>query len=274
MAGRSRKIERAPVDEPLRDVIVADLLELRKQPGALRESRLTGLPHLTEYLGSGSEAQAYSELLRLRRRHGRETGTDIHAFFYTAGHGVGGQSLAQRLKRYAADFHVDDRTALRRSDRGVQALSYLIRDRNDYARPWGVLIALQSGSQVLLDVGVYVWEYTSYRRPRVSVNGERLDGLAFDLDEYEPGKLRASEKIEDLPLATSNEGGKPLLEVVVQWPLPVWPLWMVSTHLCDIRLQDRLAVMPNGKAELDIRWYLDHDPNPDVPLAIHPDWLK
>ena len=82
-------------------------------------------------------------------------------------------NLDLRLKEYANEHRVDQRTALRRSDRGAARLSYIIRDSYLYERPMGNLVAFQHGAMINVKVSIEVIEQPQQlRRDRLPL-GQR-----------------------------------------------------------------------------------------------------
>ena len=128
--------------DPVAEEIAADLLWLRRQRGDFN-TRLACALRLIDNIGGGSLRNAKSELERIRRDHAGDRDSEVTAYFASAGYRTPGDSLDQRLKVYASRRHVVERTALRRSDRGAEAIALMLRDRLRYARPWAYLVVTQ-----------------------------------------------------------------------------------------------------------------------------------
>jgi hypothetical protein len=242
-------------DDPTRDLLLAGLRRLRRTPGGLTRQAVAGEEVLVEYLGEGDADQAHGVLMQLIEDHEDDPEGDIGTFFRTCGWQIEGETLDARLKRYAQRFHVDERTALRRSDRGARKLARLLRDSLVYDRPFARLFLFQSGATVTAWVEVHVERSSHWRRPTVRVNGDVLD-LTFRLDrEGSTDKFLSSlEKLPALPLDTSSAALEPLLTVQVDWSMPVWPAWDLTTHLADERLFSRMQTDRAGRVELQVSW--------------------
>ena len=67
---------------------------------------------LTDVVGRGSIERAYGAMLDALVRHGADTESDIRAYFDTSGFQTPGDTLDARLKVYAEEHHVEQRTGL------------------------------------------------------------------------------------------------------------------------------------------------------------------
>ena len=87
-------------------------------------------------------------------------------------------SLEQRLEAYAGVFHCNARTALQRSDRGIEVLAAAVRDGAEQQRPVGMVWLFQSGAvaTVVLD---FLVDRQSVRPPVVAVDGQVVSTPAF-----------------------------------------------------------------------------------------------
>lgn len=187
---------------------------------------------LTDVVGRGSVERAYGVLLDALVRHGADPESDIRAYFDTSGFQTPGDTLDARLASFHEEHHVDKRTALRRSDRGAEKLSYLLRDTLTIERPWGKIILSEVGGLVVTGVRVDVLHNALWRRPHVYINGEQYE-REFELHDSETSEFfaTAKERFDNLPLQPPETAGDDEFVVEVFWVMPVWPIWAVSTYL-------------------------------------------
>lgn len=266
---------RSVKDDALRQELLAELRVLRRGPGPFAIDRVALSEMLTDYVGRGSVEQAYTTLLDVLDRDGIDPDGDVRAFFETAGLNMEGENLDARLKSYAADHNVEQRTGLRRSDRGAESLSFILRDGFNYERPWANILAVQSGKFVTLSVAVEIPQHSKWRRPHVYINGDLQEDRRFELHDSDthPMLVSGREVFENLELDTSTNENDPLLEVRVVWVMPVWPSWQNGTHLVDPRLYARLVNDRDHSAEFSINWANEAAANTrERALADYPDW--
>jgi hypothetical protein len=264
-------------DDPLRRDLLAELRTLRRGPGPFGLDRIALAEMLTDFVGGGSVEQAYTTLLDVLDRDGKDLDGPVRAFFETAGFETEGENLDERLKTYARVHNVEQRTGLRRSDRGAEQLSYVLRDVFNYDRPWCNIIALQSGKFVKLGVSVHIPDHAQWRRPHIYINGEFQEDRRFEL--HDDPKISSivvgREEFEGIELNTFADDDTPLLEVRVVWVMPVWPSWQNGAHLVDPRLFAKLANDRDHSAELTITWASEAAANSrDQPLAEYPGWTS
>ncbi|QHK19843.1 hypothetical protein GU243_08950 [Pseudarthrobacter psychrotolerans] len=197
-------------DDPIREELHKELRTFRRGLGPLTQQRLSGHDQLTDFVGHGSEEQAFDVLMHLAAIHDDGEDGTIRAFFETSGLDTAGDNLDQRLKECARKRFVTERTILRRSDRGAIQLSEIIRDGYLYDRPLGNVYAAQveNQSESIFSVGISIEvpEGMAYRRPKVFIEGVEQD-LPFALGEsHLSHMLRAFESISvplDLLLAAT-----------------------------------------------------------------------
>ncbi len=264
-------------DDVLRKDLLTELRALRRGPGPFGLDRVAVFELLTDFVGGGSVELAYTTLLDVLDRDGKDPDGPIRAFFETAGHDTAGENLDERLKRYAANHNVEQRTGLRRSDRGAEQLSYILRDAFNYDRPWANIYAVQNGNLVNLSVTVNIPEHSQWRRPHIYINGEFQEGRRFELRNSEdiPDLVTGHEMFRDIKLDTTVDDDTPLLEIRVVWVMPVWPSWQNGTQLSDPRLFAKLVNNRDHSAELSINWANEEAANSrDRPLAEYPGWIK
>ena len=250
---------------------------LRRGPGPLGIDRIALAEMLTDFVGGGSVEQAYTTLLDVLDRDGKDPDGPIRAFFETSGFETEGENLDERLKTYARIHSVEQRTGLRRSDRGAEQLSYVLRDVFNYDRPWCNIISVQEGSYAKVGVAVHLPDHAKWRRPQVYINGEFQEGCRFELhdDPDIDTVVVGREEFEDIELTVTADEDTPLLRVQVFWVMPVWPSWQNGTHLCDPRLFSKLVNARDHSAELTISWFDEAAANSwQQPLAKYPGWQR
>lgn len=220
-------------DDPLRRELNQELRQIRRRSGPFGMERTATSEFLTDVVGRGSIERAYGALVDALVRHGADPESDIRAYFDTSGFQTPGDTLDARLKIYAEEHHVDQRTALRRSDRGAEKLSYILRDTLTVERPWGKIGVSEVDGLVIVSVRVDVLHNTQWRRPHVHINGVFQEGCDWELRDSPTSEFfaTATEKFVNIPLQPAAQPGDDELTVQVYWVMPVWPIWVVSTTL-------------------------------------------
>lgn len=237
----------------MRAELLEELRSLRRSPGPFGLDRIAKSEALTDFVGRGSTEQAYSTLLDVLARDGADPDGDIRAFFETSGHEREGRNLDERLSSYAAARFIDKRTALRRSDRGAEQLSYILRDAYLYERPWANLIVRQHDDLVTAKVAVEIPEYTQWRRPHVYINGVFQPDREFELHDSDTHPMLVSgvETFPDVALRLDDPEGD-LFELRVVWVMPVWPSWQSGAHLTNPDYYAKLVNNRDHSAEVSV----------------------
>jgi hypothetical protein len=240
-------------DDPLKQQLLKELRELRRGEGAFSPDRLSQCEALVRVVGMGSVEQAHATLFEMFKRYAVEPDGDIRAFLETSGIGLEGRSLNLRLDAYAATHHVDQRTGLRRSDRGSLKLATLFRDEELFFRPWGHLNLYQFGSHVLVSIGLHMDPGSEYRPPAVWINDELQHDLTwqFETTADAAGYVRALNHLDGYTLQPE---GQWLFKVDVEWRMGVWPTWVLASQLADNRLVTKLQAQRNFMSEATITW--------------------
>lgn len=220
-------------DDPLRREIRAELRQLRRGPGVFGMERMATSEMLTDVVGRGSVERAYGALVDALVRHGADPESDIRAYFDTSGFQTDGDTLDARLTAYHELHHVDQRTALRRSDRGAEKLSYILRDTLTIERPWGKIGVSEVDGLVVVSVRIDVLHNAQWRNPHVHINGVFQEGREWELHDSPTSEFfaTATEVFPNIPLLPVNEPLEEEFTVQVFWVMPVWPIWVVSTNL-------------------------------------------
>lgn len=258
--------------DPLRQRLVAELRVLRRGQGAWAV-RVAPLVWLVDAAGLGLVERAVARLEQLRQELGTDPLSDVGAFFWLGDVGITEPevSLEQRLARYAEVFHCNERTALRRSDRGIAMLAAALRDEAE-RRPFALIWLFQSAGSatVVLDC---VMEAQSVREPVVSVNGEAAQLPPF-VGHREPGvdgqpQYRARAVLDGLPVQTAPGPYLPCLAVRVLWDMPVWPVWQLTGWVVDPHYLVRLQTFRQRAAEVSLVWREDASSVRDVVPRLH-----
>ncbi|MHA7271203.1 hypothetical protein [Arthrobacter sp. HLT1-20] len=248
-----RKLTEIMPDDPIREELHTELRALRRGFGVFGEHRLTELFQIIDFVGEGSVEHAFTVLVDLAAQHGGDSDGDIRAYFESCGLETPGDTLDARLATYASTHFVDARTARRRSDRGANQLSHIIRDRYIFERPFGNLFVSQRETRLLVGISIGVPEHSAYRRPRVTVDGEYQDHLKFELHESStPLLLCADEKIEVILDRANEVGGEPLTTIGIYWVMPVWPTWQLGAHMSDPKLFSKISIERNNSVLLTV----------------------
>ena len=161
--------------DPVREEIAKELKQFRRGSGHPGAHRLNGLFHLAEALGDGIPERAFDELSRLHDEHGTDPMTNIGAYFYLSGWGVGLGTIDERRLRYVAEHYAGEiSTPWRRAERGIAELATIIRDREETIRPWAFVSLFQSGVKVqpVLD---FTMGYESWQPAQVFIDGDEVE---------------------------------------------------------------------------------------------------
>lgn len=239
-------------EDPFRTQLLTELRELRKGEGAFAADRLAECEALIRAVGMGSVEQLRGTLLEMFKRYGTEPDGDVRAYLETAGIGMDGVSLNQRLDAYAAVHHVDRRTGLRRSDRGAAKLATLFRDEELFFRPWGHLTLYQFGSRVLVTIALHI-DPGSEHQPAVVWNNDEPQELSFEFESpsERTGYVRAVQHVDEFQLQPDADW---LFKVAVEWRTGVWPQWVLAAQLADPRLVAKIQTQRNYMTEATITW--------------------
>lgn len=239
--------------DPVRDALLAELRAIRKMPGTPTVERLAGKEELIEALGMGDVDRAWHRLLRLHKEHGTDPKSDIGAYFYLSGWDVGGNSLNSRISGYARAFHCDERTGLRRGDRGAVKLAAIVRDQAETNRPWGLITVFQSGAKADFIVRLMM-TYESWRPAEIRLNHQDISESSFTLHKNPDviGGYYHQLIADEVPLDTAVDDGGTLASLVVHWPMPVWPTWQTVAHLADPQIVARTRTYRDRGVELKL----------------------
>lgn len=246
--------------DPIRDDLIRELRLFRRGDGEPTAARMAGLFYLTEALGDGVPERAFDELAVLQRDHGADPLTNVGAFFYLSGWGVGLGTVDQRRRAYVgAHLAGDVSTPWRRSERGIAELATLIRDRDEHARPWAFVSVFQSGNafQPVLDFNL---RQESWTPPSVQIDGEPVD-VDFHVHKHPTveGMFTRRFVLPESPLKLDVGFAERMAVVRVGWNMPVWPVWSVFSWTADPRIAVHLRTFRERAVEVSLQWWR-HDP--------------
>jgi len=235
--------------------LLSGLRRLRKSQGASLEERLLQDSALLVDLSNGSLGRAVSVLRHIRRQHAADREGDIPAYFFTLDRRSTTVTLDSRLKAYARRFHVDERTALRRSDRGAVKIAELVRRGMKYDRPWVVVILAQDDVGVRCFFRGSVPTGSTWNTPTIYVNGKRQIDPPVKLTEDTDGERREwfDVTLPRLDLDWSAPVDEAMGTLVVAWKPGLAPMWDLVSYLPDYRIHARLSVDDNMMAEVTVR---------------------
>lgn len=246
-------------DDELRKEIHLELRRIRRGPGAFSKQRIATSDLLIDMVGEGSVEHAYTGMLNFLGSLGVEDESDVRAYFHTCGFELPGDSLNERLLAYHERFHVDERTALRRSDRGAEKLSFVIRDYVKYERPTGFATVIEYEGTVLFELRVDVPHNAMWRRPHVYINDEFQEGHQFELHDL-PDDHRfatAKETWRNIPLTPKQDDEKTRYVVRIHWAMPVAPVWFTGAKLNSEGLLTMTVTNRHLGVEISIMNYPD-----------------
>lgn len=215
----------------------------------------------------GDVHRAWERLERLQNGYGNDQETDIGAYFYLAGWGVGRESLNQRIEQYAKSFHCNERTVVRRADRGAVKLAVLIRDEAESSRPWGLLTLFQSGAKADVIVRLMLG-FESWRPATVRVNGKDVSDPKFTIHRNEAveGSFYHQIILQKVPLDLDALKHGTMASASVHWPMPVWPTWQTVAYVADPRIVTRTRTFRNRGVELKLEWTRETTSQESSPL--------
>lgn len=250
--------------DPVRDELTRELRAIRRGQGDVA-LRLGATPWIADSLGRGSVEQAATELSVIRNDHGSDPTTGVGAFFWLAEYGARhpGSSLEQRTEAYAQKFNCDPRTALRRSDSGIETLVGRMRDHVEAHRPVGIISMFQSGplATVIVD---FSRDYEATRLPVVYINGE-AQSLPEMVWHHEDNDNRYTARLifDELPLDVDVGPYDRALHALIIWEMPIAPVWWLNGWVADPRFMMRLQTFHGRRASVSIA------PRPDGQNKFH-----
>lgn len=248
--------------DPLHAELVRELTKFRKGAGLPDVVRLTGLFYLVESLGDGLPERAFEELSRLYEEFGTDPLTNVGAFFYLAGWGIGLDTVDQRRFRYVDEYLAANiSTPWRRSTRGIKELAKIIRDRSEHSRPWAFVSIFQSKDtfQPVLDFNL---GHESWQPPEVFIDGEAVP-VDFHVHEntQEPGRYTRRIVLPESKLNLDVGFADTMAVVRVRWPMPVWPVWSVLSWTADPRIMTHLRTFRQRAVEVRLQWWRETPPS-------------
>lgn len=251
----------AELRDPIRDELVAELRQFRRGDGEPAITRMSGLLYLVEALGDGIPERAFDELEVLYQQHGTNPLTNVGAFFYLAGRGIGLGTVDQRRTAYVAShFAADVSTPWRRSERGIKELAALIRDRDEHARPWAFVSIFQSGAryQPVLDFNM---RNESWQPPTVLLDNKPVE-VDFHVHPHPTmqGFLTRRFVLPESMLNLEVGFAERMAALRVGWNMPIWPVWSVLSWTADPRIAVHLRTFRERAVEVSLQWWRETPP--------------
>jgi len=255
------------------DDLLSELRTLRRLPSGSLEDRLAMRPQAVTLIGDGDITLAASRLNQVRQRYADDPESDIAAYFYTLDRPDTAKSsvttLDQRLTQYADTWHIEKRTALRRSDRGATKIGKLLRDQWVWDRPWIRLWLIQPDTtdpNNPPDIRCYLdasWPIgTIHSAMQILINDQPTPTVEFDMIPYEAdhplsGREHTPHPINlpDLPLDWNTDNGDTMAQIDLSFVTEIWPQWGLTIHTTDPRLAANLETQTGNHATTEIiRW--------------------
>ncbi len=251
----------AEIKDPLHGELLRELRMFRRGKGLPNEARIAGLFYLVEALGDGDADQAFAALAQLHTEHGQDPITDIGAYFYLCGWDIGFDSIDERRSRYVEDFYASDvSTPWRRSARGMDQLTTLIRNRSEHRRPWAFVSIFQSGEkfQPVLDFNL---AHESWRPPRAFIDEVELD-LEFHVHPSSTveGLYNRRYVLPEASLDTDVTFAGSMASVKVIWQMPIAPLWSLLSWTADPRVMTHMRTFRDRAVEVRLQWWREKPP--------------
>lgn len=225
--------------DPILAQLRSELRLLRRGIYPFAEASLSKCPGLVAVAGLGSTRVAWRALSDLYETYADDVDGDVRAYFESAGYGLSGETLELRLLSYAEAHSVEQRTARRRSDRGIEQIIRLIYERGDNAHPEMAIAVVQSGATAYASVQFRLPRESGLQQPFVEVNG-----IHFDMDdlEFRPmagDRLERFEAAVDVPPAKfldPDQNAGAYFRIRVRWLVPTWPVRGFSSFTSDPRV--------------------------------------
>jgi hypothetical protein len=195
-------------------MLIAELRGLRKYRQALSASSLYRARLLVRALGDGDADVALERLISLADEHGEDR--DIAAAMVSIGWDSSGANVLERLNEFGSLHDVDQRTARRWSDAGINKLAVLLVGADPWLQPRAVLVLSSAGLVVQLQIELRVPPNMLMGRPVLRIHGR---DIAVDLPVVELSSeeqlyrspLKDAVAVEDLPVVIDLQwrGEKP-----------------------------------------------------------------
>lgn len=234
--------------------LVQSLRVLRKSQGDNLEERLLQNDTLLVQLGSGSLNRTMAALCHIRRKYATDREGDIPAFFFTVDHRSPSATLDSRLMAYARRFHVDERTALRRSDRGARKIAEIARQGFRYDRPWVVVILAQDETGIRCFFRGSMPPGSDWTNPVVYLNGSRVRDLTVTKErDRTEGREWFRVELPRMELDWTVGEHDAMGTLVIAWQPGLTPMWDLVSYLPDYRIYARLSTEDSLMAEVTVR---------------------
>ncbi len=221
-----------------RQVIAAELRELRRLPGPLEPTKLVTARALTKAFGADDPTTALTRLLDLAREN--EGDREIEAAMSCMGWGVTSATVLDRMSEYAARNYVDARTVRRWSDEGIRKLTLLVVGTSPWLQPKLRQVLDAQEDQLLIGIDLRIPAELRMGAPQIWVDDNLIE-LQMPSIERSTGAQRLTSGLEtlaalsELPLdiRVSWMGEKlPIYESVVRaWPGLLFTSRLIFTEM-------------------------------------------
>lgn len=168
--------------------------------------------------------------------------------------------------------NVDPRTAFRRSDRGADPISYLIRDSYFGVCPWRHISLIQNGPGARFRLEVSVDSGAKWSQPYLTVNGQEVDCDVFNLHDavQDPMRSRAVHFRDPDLMVREQKRGFARYRIRIHWQMPVRPTWQISATIADPRVFARIFVSRDNSVSGDLDWSPREDTDRPAQFAFEP----
>ena len=247
-------------DDDTTRFLIRGLRELRKSQGDSLEERLLQNRNLLLELGNGSLSRSLSTLRHIRRKFAADRNGDVPAYFFTLDRRTAATTLDSRLKAYARRFNVDERTALRRSDRGVVKIAEIVRQGFRYDRPWAIVTVAQDDTGIRCFFRGSLPTGSQWATPVIYLNGARVrDPEVTQRPDNSERREWFSVDLPRMELDWSVPEHEAMGTLVIAWAPGLAPMWDLVSYLPDYRIYARLSTEDNLMAEVTVRRWTEAD---------------
>lgn len=195
-------------------ILIAELRGLRKHRQPLSASSLYHAKLLVRGLGGGDAEVALERLISLADEHGEDR--DITAAMVSIGWDSNSTNVLERLNEFGSLHNVDQRTARRWSDIGIEKLAVLLVGATPWMQPHIALVLSLAGSIARFRIEVRVPPNMLMGRPSFRIDGRNVavSMPVVELSSHEQhyrSQLEDTIAVEDFPATLDLEwhGEKP-----------------------------------------------------------------
>lgn len=227
------------------ETIAAELRALRKRPGPLSAGKLARTPMILKGLGGGDVDEA---LARLTQMAASPSDVEEEAAYATIGFMGEGESVIERLDTFAAEHFIDQRTARRWSDAGIEKVAQRILSASPWLEPRLKIALRVDVNEIAVSLEAYGPREVQMYEPTLRCNDMPVELAWDDLPTTEVAVHRKSREmvLEDAQTAMiaarwrGNLEASYWIEVIATLPVIV----EARTILRDYQLRVATQVMP------------------------------